>query len=235
MKQALIAFFVFLPTLVFAEPVYKGFSSLPESLPIEEGKRLFLESGCVLCHGPQGNGDGEMAAELDPKPRNFSSYGEMVRLPDLQMEQSIRFGRAGTAMPAFSQFTDNQIRSIITFLRSLYAKSYLTINMCVNETYIVDTKIKNEVFKVEADEPDKLQVVSDGKYLHVTAKYWPDLLAKKVYRSHVRVIEPNNKISLIAVRFHNCIIDNKEASVSTPCDCNACKEGGKIAKQKKSE
>lgn len=230
MKKLLAVFLIFLPTAVFAEPVYKGFSALPRSLFSEEGKKLFQESGCVMCHGPQGKGDGEMVAALDPKPRNFTSYNEMVRLPDLQMAQSIRFGKAGTAMPAFAQFTDDQISHIITYLRSLYAKSYLTINMCVNETYIVDTKFKDENFKVEVDEPDKLQAVSDGRYLHITAKYWPDLLAKKVYRSHVRVNEPNKKVSLIAVRFHNCIADGKGVSIPTSCDCSVCKAGEKDVK-----
>lgn len=229
MKKTLIVVSVFLATLAFAETSYKGFSQLPEPLTSAEGSKLFHESGCATCHGASGKGDGEIAAALDPKPRNFTSYTEMARLPDLQMEQSIRSGKAGTAMPAFGdQLNDKQIREIIVYLRSLYAKSYLTINMCVNETYIVDTRIDSNTTKAEVDEQEKLQVKKDGKYLHITAKHWPDLMAKKVYRSHIRLIDGNKNLALIAVRFHNCLADNEQASA--PCDCRACKEGTSSSK-----
>ena len=208
MKKFLIALFIFLPTVVFAATSYRGYDSLPDAKPTTDGELVFQEMGCTLCHGFQGMGDGFLAEGLDPKPRNFTSYEQMVRLPDLQMEMSIRKGKVGSAMPAFPQLSDKQVQDVIAYIRSLLADSYMTINMCVNEAYDIDAK-KGRDFRVEVDDPKKLQAKKVGSHIQIKAKNWYKLLEKKVSRSHVRVIEKNKTISLIAVRFHNCVKDTE--------------------------
>ncbi|MFQ5672275.1 MAG: c-type cytochrome [Nitrospinales bacterium] len=185
---------------------YKGYSELPEPLPTSEGELIFQESGCVLCHGIQGDGDGFLASGLDPKPRNFTSYEEMQNLPDLQMAEAIKNGIPGTAMPSHN-FTDHQIEELIVYLRSLLAESYLTINMCITDEYIIDSKKENGQFRVEADNPDLIQVKTEGKYIHVTAKSLRPFLTsnKKVTRTHIKVIEKDDSVSLITVRLHRCM------------------------------
>lgn len=209
MRKSLILLFIFLPTLVFAETTYRGYSALPDSQPTSEGELIYQEMGCAMCHGFQGMGDGFLAEGLDPKPRNFTSYEQMVRLPDLQMEMSIRKGKMGSAMPAFPQLSDKQVQDLIAYLRSLLAESYMTINMCANQVYDIDAK-KGGNFRVEVDDPKKLQARKVGSHIQIKAKNWYKLLEKKVSRTHVRVIEKNKTVSLIAVRFHNCVKDEEE-------------------------
>ncbi len=215
MKKILFIFIIFLPTFVFAITSYKGaYGTLPEPQPTSDGELIFQEMGCVMCHGYQGMGDGFLAEGLDPKPRDFTSYEQMVRLPDLQMETSIRNGRQGTAMPAFPQLSDKQVQDVIAYIRSLLAESYMTINMCANESFDIDAKKGHENFRVEVDDPKKLQAKKVGMHILIKATNWYKLLAKKVYRSHVRVIDKKNKtISLIAVRFHNCVVDEGDEGV----------------------
>ena len=35
-----------------------------------QGKNVY-ERNCIICHGPKGDGNGEMAPTLSPKPRSF--------------------------------------------------------------------------------------------------------------------------------------------------------------------
>ena len=211
MIKHLIAFFFFIPTFIFTGMAYAGNVSLPDAQPTTEGELIYQEMGCTMCHGFQGMGDGFLAEGLNPKPRNFTSYEQMVRLPDLQMELSIRKGKMGSAMPAFPQLSDKQVQEVIAYIRSLLADSYMTVNMCANESYDVDAK-KGGDFRVEVDDPKKIEAKKVGSHIKIKAKNWYKLLEKKVSRTHVRVIEKNKTISLIAVRFHNCLKDEGEAS-----------------------
>jgi len=207
MKKILTVCFILLATQqASAYMGYKGYSQLPEPLPTSEGELIYQESGCVLCHGIQGDGDGFLAGGLDPKPRNFTSYEEMRNLPDLQMAEAIKNGIPGTAMPKHD-FTEHQIEELIVYLRSLLAESYLTINMCVTDEYIIDSKKESGQFRVEADNPDLIQVKTKGKHIHVTTKSLRPFLTsnKKVTRTYIKVIEKDNSVSLIAVRLHRCM------------------------------
>lgn len=205
LKNLLILILVSWPVFVSAED--RTYGTPPKHAPSSEGERLFQESGCVMCHGYEGRGDGILAAGLNPKPRDFTSYEEMKHIPYMQMELAIRHGSFGTAMPSFSHFTDEQIHEIIAYLRSLFSESYLTINMCVSDNYIIDTNINPDDFRVEVDDPEKMQVEKDGRFIRIKALNWPALLAKKVHRSYIRLIGKNKTISLIAVRFHRCLKD----------------------------
>ena len=66
-----------LPLLAAAcgSPPPPGGGRHPE--PAARGAELFRSHGCIACHGPEGHGDGLLAASLDPKPRDLrdpSSY-----------------------------------------------------------------------------------------------------------------------------------------------------------------
>ncbi|HLA61500.1 MAG TPA: hypothetical protein VK626_04575, partial [Nitrospiraceae bacterium] len=52
-------------------------SPLPSSPKIvEQGKALYNGKGaCFNCHGKDGGGNGPLAAQLDPSPRNFQYHG----------------------------------------------------------------------------------------------------------------------------------------------------------------
>jgi cytochrome c peroxidase len=90
---------------------------------LEAGQKLFHETAvpmaCRFCHGDLGNGQGPMAAGLDPPPRNFTCAETMQSLADGQLFWIIRNGSVGTGMMAYPTLTDEQIWQLVLYLRSL--------------------------------------------------------------------------------------------------------------------
>jgi len=89
-----------------------------------EGKYIF-ERNCIVCHGPRGDGVGEMAASLNPRPRSFregmfkfrtTPFGALPTEGDLR--HTIKHGLAGTAMGMFSQLSDSDIGAVIEYVKS---------------------------------------------------------------------------------------------------------------------
>jgi mono/diheme cytochrome c family protein len=81
---------------------------------------------CVTCHGRRGRGDGEWATDLTDKPRDFRTGVFKFRstpcgfLPtDQDLIRTIRGGISGTAMPAFTNLTDQDVEALIVFLKNL--------------------------------------------------------------------------------------------------------------------
>ena len=71
------------------------------------GEELY-SSQCAACHGPNGNG----------------GVGVPLALPDFQygvtneyLEKTIRLGRPGRIMPAFTQLSDSEVKAIIKYIR----------------------------------------------------------------------------------------------------------------------
>lgn len=89
-----------------------------------EGKYLF-ERNCIVCHGPRGDGAGEMAPTLSPRPRSFregmfkfrtTPFGTLPTDDDLR--HTIKHGLTGTAMGMFAQLTDDDVAALIEYLKS---------------------------------------------------------------------------------------------------------------------
>lgn len=85
----------------------------------ELGARLYAER-CSACHGPDGRGDGPVAAALQPPPRNFRDV-EFWRTRSLDdLRGVVRDGRPGTMMQAFGGVLseaeiDSVVRHVATF------------------------------------------------------------------------------------------------------------------------
>lgn len=75
--------------------------------------------GCVGCHGKKGKGDGLLAGQFDPRPRNFACQETIVGVPDGQLFWIIRHGSPETAMPAHPYYSDQQTWSLVLYLRTL--------------------------------------------------------------------------------------------------------------------
>jgi caa(3)-type oxidase subunit IV len=69
---------------------------------IAKGKELFQQN-CVLCHGPEGRGDGPASTSLNPKPRNFTSNEgwKNGRAPS-QIFKTLTEGLPPSAMASFA-------------------------------------------------------------------------------------------------------------------------------------
>ena len=86
------------------------------------GKALYLEY-CSQCHGENGDGEGYAALHLRPKPRNFTAGKFKVRttpngaLPTHQdVINVIRRGMPYTSMPAWPNFTDQEVSDLAYFI-----------------------------------------------------------------------------------------------------------------------
>lgn len=106
------------------EPYYTARSPLPEGRDLGAAERLFKgevegKTGCAVCHGASGGGDGPLAGQFDPRPRNFRCAAVIRGVPDGQLFWIIRFGSPGTSMPAHRNFTDDDIWTLVTYLRQL--------------------------------------------------------------------------------------------------------------------
>jgi mono/diheme cytochrome c family protein len=95
------------------------------------GKALYDGKGaCASCHGPSGAGDGVAAAALNPKPANFAAGafrldangngtpGEDADLAEVIKKGGGAFG-GNAAMPARGDFSDDEIASLVAYIRSL--------------------------------------------------------------------------------------------------------------------
>ena len=191
---------------------YKGYSNLPEPPATTKGESIYRESDCSLCHGEMGDGEGFLAAGLQPKPRDFTSFLQMNTVPDMAMINAIRDGIKGTAMPAHPDFNDEQIDELILYLRSLLAETYLTLNICLSKSHIVDTGgsgLGLNEYRIIVDNPDLINVEKDGTKLNISTKVKMDtikaLMKKRVTRTHIKLVEKDNTVSIISVRVHRCI------------------------------
>jgi len=88
----------------------------------ESGKRLYLKN-CSQCHGEQGDGEGYAAPHLHPRPRNFTTGKFKIRttpngaLPTHQdLVTIIRRGMPYTSMPAWPNFSDEDVSNLAYFI-----------------------------------------------------------------------------------------------------------------------
>lgn len=103
---------------VAAEPIMLDYNLYAE------GKYVY-ERNCIVCHGPRGDGKGELSAGLQPKPRSFregmfkfrsTPSGALPTEDDLRV--TIRGGLTGTGMGMFTQLQDDEVRSVIEYVKS---------------------------------------------------------------------------------------------------------------------
>jgi mono/diheme cytochrome c family protein len=82
---------------------------------ITQGKDLF-QKNCVLCHGPEGHGDGPAAAGLATKPSNLVETAAHHSAGNLAWK--IENGR--TPMPAWKGIlSESQIWDLVNYIRNL--------------------------------------------------------------------------------------------------------------------
>jgi mono/diheme cytochrome c family protein len=93
----------------------------------ESGKTLYLKY-CSQCHGEKGDGEGYAAPHLSPRPRNFTTGKFKVRttpngaLPTHQdLVNIIRRGMPFSSMPAWPNFSDDEVSNLAYFLTTFSA------------------------------------------------------------------------------------------------------------------
>ena len=84
---------------------------------------------CASCHGETGEGDGPVAQALSPKPARHSDGAYMNPLTDTYLFKVIKFGgaavgKSSTMAPLGGSLSDQQIRNVIAFIRTLADPPY---------------------------------------------------------------------------------------------------------------
>lgn len=94
---------------------------------LEAGKKTY-EKFCSQCHGEKGDGEGPAANFVRPRPRDFTSGKYKIRttasgsLPtDDDLKRVIRNGMPYTSMPAWSNFTEQELASLVEYVKSFHA------------------------------------------------------------------------------------------------------------------
>ncbi len=85
------------------------------------GKAIY-EANCTACHGTAGNGKGPAAVALTPKPTDFTAAAYWEGKSDAQVLGSVKAGRPGTSMTAFTQLSAAELGSVVEYLRGFSAK-----------------------------------------------------------------------------------------------------------------
>jgi len=79
------------------------------------GEKVFKQR-CMLCHGPDGHGNGTAAAALKPHPRNFHDAAYMKSRTDDQLLLTIHNGKG--PMPAWKTvLSEAEMRSALMYVR----------------------------------------------------------------------------------------------------------------------
>lgn len=89
----------------------------PEHAPSAvRGQELFAEN-CVSCHGVNADGRGSNAADLDPRPANFSDPGFIRKETPFDFFHILSVGKPSSAMPAWGEVLSLQDRwDLVSFL-----------------------------------------------------------------------------------------------------------------------
>ena len=99
----------------------------PESAPKRKGAadqaRAMFNTVCAACHGADGTGNGPAAANLNPKPRNYTDAAWQASVTDEDIKKTILLGGMGVGkspmMPGQPQLKDQPevLDGLVTIIR----------------------------------------------------------------------------------------------------------------------
>lgn len=100
------------------ECIVRNFKETQEASVIRG--RLAFQSYCVLCHGPEGRGDGRAAKLHNPRPFNLTtSTAPRYYIADMVRKGGEAMGRGKGMPPWGEQLTDEQVNDVLNFLFTL--------------------------------------------------------------------------------------------------------------------
>lgn len=105
------------PPPAASAPQGAGTTAAAAATDVEKGEQIY-KARCVLCHGPEGRGDGPGAAALNPKPRNHHDQAYMNSRTDAELLQVIHEGKG--QMPAWKGvLTEDEMKQVLAYVRKL--------------------------------------------------------------------------------------------------------------------
>lgn len=161
---------------VFAWWVWRG--RAPAELP--PGQALY-EQKCAVCHGVNGDGKGDAAYLLQPKPRNFrAGKFRLVTSQYLQptredLVRTITNGMPGTAMPAWAHLPESDRRALADYVLKLnrdgwYDKGIeLGYSPAEAKEYAAEMTDPGEPIPIPPEPPVTPAGLGDGRKVYLTA------------------------------------------------------------------
>jgi cytochrome c oxidase cbb3-type subunit 2 len=120
---------------------------------------------CAGCHGDQGDGNGENAQWLDPKPRDFTIATFKCRstltgtLPtDQDLANTISRGVTNSNMPVWDTFNDQQRADLVAYIKTFSPRW--------------EKEKAGEPIKIPAEPPVTIESISHGKALFTKLECW---------------------------------------------------------------
>jgi cytochrome c oxidase cbb3-type subunit 2 len=114
--------------LLLLYSAFLAHASVKEGDSINPG-RILYDTHCAICHGVNGNGQGAAAPLFQTRPRDFTKGEYKIKstpsgsLPtDDDLARSIKFGLPGTAMLPQTVLTDDEIRAVVTYIKTFSPK-----------------------------------------------------------------------------------------------------------------
>jgi high-affinity iron transporter len=98
-------------------PVLAGPRADPRANP--EAGHVTYTSQCLLCHGPQGAGDGPAAPGLNPPPPALNTAAFWSGRTDEALMTRIRNGQPGGHMPPFPGLSRTDLENLVAWLHTL--------------------------------------------------------------------------------------------------------------------
>lgn len=97
-------------TAAMRQVFIKGFdvTVTPRSAPDLKAASVLYSQQCVSCHGLTGQGDGLLAASLDPPPTDFTERARYMDRTVMGLYNTISQGLQGTAMQAYTDLDEAQ-------------------------------------------------------------------------------------------------------------------------------
>ena len=101
--------------LITAYPIPMSPKAIPD---LSRGAALFA-TNCSMCHGNTGHGNGPLAANLDPKPIDFTDHERAQSRSLMALYQVISQGLTGTPMVSFAALPEDDRWALAFFVGSL--------------------------------------------------------------------------------------------------------------------
>ena len=126
-RRRLICLYAFVLSTAVALSAFSAAPPAPAGFQLDgdaaNGKTVY-DKRCALCHGATGDGQGKMAASLNPKPLDFTSKALMAKRSDWEVYLAIRDGgkAVGLSPTMFGWkglISDQEIRDVAAYVRSL--------------------------------------------------------------------------------------------------------------------